>query len=520
MESKKVLELFGIEKIYANGVAANKEINIAFEKNEIHAIVGENGAGKTTLMKMIFGLEEPTKGKILLNGEEISFKSPLDAAQMGIGMVHQHFMLVPSFTVLENILLGREPANAGILKLQKERENIEALCREYQFELNLDDWVENLNVGNKQKVEILKVLYQKADIIILDEPTAVLTPQETEKLFQQLILLKGMGKTIIFISHKLNEVKQISDRITVLRKGRVISTHITAEVEAEQISELMIGRRVTYSYEDLRQKTSGEAVLSVEHMTYRNKDGKEALKDIDFKVKAGEIVGVVGVEGNGQTELVDALFGYKRITSGSILLNGTDISKMNIKSRRRLGLSYIPEDRMVQGSAADGNIRENVISSFYSAPEISGRVFMKNQSVQKVTDELIERFDILCNGAESKISSLSGGNIQKVVFARESYMSGKLMIAEQPTRGVDVGSASLIHKALLKLRNEGTAILMFSADLSEAQAVCDKILVLYSGEIAAELYEPGRITEKEIGLYMLGLKHQDKKASGGNEDER
>lgn len=516
MESKKVLELYGIEKIYANGVAANRDINISFEKNEIHAIVGENGAGKTTLMKMIFGLEEPTRGRILLNGREVSFHSPLEAAQMGIGMVHQHFMLVPSFTVLENILLGREPAKAGVLKLQSERENIEQLCREYKFDLNLDDKVENLNVGNKQKVEILKVLCQKADIIILDEPTAVLTPQETEKLFQQLVLLKGMGKTIIFISHKLNEVKQISDRITVLRKGRVISTHITAEVEAEQISELMIGRRVSYSYDELREKTSGEAVLSVEHMTYRNKDGKEVLKDIDFQVKAGEIVGIVGVEGNGQTELVDVLFGYRRQTSGAIFLNGSDISGMNIKNRRKQGLSYIPEDRMVQGSAADGSIRENIISSFYSTPETSGRVFMKNQAVKDITNELIRRFDILCNGTESKISSLSGGNIQKVVFARESWLGGKLMIAEQPTRGVDVGSASLIHKALIKLRNEGTAILMFSADLNEAQAVCDKILVLYSGEIAAELYEPGSITEKEIGLYMLGLKRQDKAAAGGN----
>ncbi|WP_050642027.1 MULTISPECIES: ABC transporter ATP-binding protein [Clostridia] len=505
-----ILELNGIEKIYSNGVAANKEINIAFEKSEIHAIVGENGAGKTTLMKIIFGLEEPTKGSILLAGKEVSLKSPLDAVHMGIGMVHQHFMLIPSFTVLENILLGREPNKLGVLQLQKERKNVEKLCREYQFDINLDDKVENLNVGNKQKVEILKVLYQKADIIILDEPTAVLTPQETEKLFQQLILLKEMGKTIIFISHKLNEVKQISDRITVLRKGKVISTHNTEDVDAEQISELMIGRRVTYSYEDIRKKTAGSKVLSVEHLTYKDQYGKTALNDISFVVSSGEIVGIVGVEGNGQTELVEVLFGMKKNSAGHICLDQTDISGMNIKNRRKQGMSYIPEDRMILGTAADGNIKENMISSFYTAPEISGRVFMKDGNIEKITNELVKKFEILCNGVNNKINSLSGGNIQKVVFARESYMGSKLMIAEQPTRGVDVGSASLIHQYLIHLRNEGKAILMFSADLSEAQAVCDRIFVLYSGEIAAELDEPERITEQEIGLYMLGLKKQER----------
>lgn len=422
-----VLELCGIEKIYGNGVVANQQINISFEQSEIHAIVGENGAGKTTLMKMIFGLEQPSKGKILMSGKEVSFHSPLDAVAMGIGMVHQHFMLIPSFTVLENILLGREPHKMGVLKLERERANVEALCKEYQFEINLDEKVENLNVGNKQKVEILKVLYQKADIIILDEPTAVLTPQETEKLFEQLLLLKKRGKTILFISHKLNEVKQLSDRITVLRKGRVISTHKTEEIEAEQISELMIGRRVVYSYEELRHETKKEPILKVEHLTYQNTDGKQTLKDVSFDVCSGEIVGVVGVEGNGQRELVDLLFGYTK--------------------------------------------------------------------------------------------PLSGGNIQKVVFAREAYTDGTFLIAEQPTRGVDVGSASLIHKHLLQLRNDGRAVLMISADLGEALAVCDKLLVLYSGEIVAELTDVQNITESEVGLYMLGLKKQERNEKGGSANE-
>jgi simple sugar transport system ATP-binding protein len=299
----------------------------------------------------------------------------------------------------------------------------------------------------------------------------------------------------------------------------VISTHKTEEIEAEQISELMIGRRVVYSYEELRHETKKEPILKVEHLTYQNTDGKQTLKDVSFDVCSGEIVGVVGVEGNGQRELVDLLFGYTKPLSGTVHLKDSSVLEKGIKARRDQGITYIPEDRMVQGSAADGNIRENMISSFYTIPELSGKIFMHNKRVDSLTSELVEKFDILCNGNESKIGSLSGGNIQKVVFAREAYTDGTFLIAEQPTRGVDVGSASLIHKHLLQLRNDGRAVLMISADLGEALAVCDKLLVLYSGEIVAELTDVQNITESEVGLYMLGLKKQERNEKGGSANE-
>ncbi len=510
MGGTALLELKNVAKVYKNGVVANKNINITFLSGEIHAIVGENGAGKSTLMKIIFGFEKPNKGEIIYKGEKAVFKSPMDAIARGIGMVHQHFMLVPSFTVLENILLGNEPTKLGFLNIGDSRKRVMELAEKYGFTINIDQRVSELSVGMKQKVEILKVLYKGADIIILDEPTAVLTPQETESLFEQLVKFKEMGHTIIFISHKLNEVKQISDRISVMRQGEMISTHNTKDVAVEEISELMIGRKVVFSYDDIRKDTTLKNVLAVKDIMYSKDGKKDLLKNVSFTARTGEILGIIGVEGNGQAELVDIIFGNKHAKSGSITINERDISNSSIKERRNLGIAYIPEDRMRQGIAANGSIKENLIGSFYDSDSINRKIFMDKPKINKIAGDLIGQFEVLCKDADTKIGSLSGGNIQKVVVAREYYVNPDVLIAEQPTRGVDIGSASSIHKKIIELRNANKAVILISADLSEALAVSDRLIVFYSGEIVAYFEHIKEVTEKELGFYMLGLKKQSK----------
>ncbi len=512
MNQEYILELKDIAKVYDNGVVANKKISVGFRKGEIHAIVGENGAGKSTLMKIIFGLEKPTSGQILFEGKEVSFASPLDSIAIGIGMVHQHFMLVPSFTVLQNIVLGDEPTRFSFIDSRKSKKKAEELAKQYNFQLSMDEKVEKLSVGMKQKVEILKLLYKGAKVLILDEPTAVLTPQETEQLFVELKKFKENGHTIIFISHKLNEVKEISDRISVIRKGELISTHNTNEVSLESISELMIGRRVEYEYSNIKKDVKDkQAILKMNNVTLES--GKiRLLDDINLVANSGEILGVVGVEGNGQSELVEVLFGYKKPKTGTIDVNGVSLLNKKIKDIREKGkVAYIPEDRMRQGIASTASIAENMISSFYDKKEFNHKLFMNHKAINELSETLIDRYSVVCQSKDTEIGSLSGGNIQKVVVARECYANPELLIAEQPTRGVDVGSASFIHERLIELRNNNKAILLLSADLGEALAVSDKIIVMYDGQIVGFFNDLSGVTESELGLYMLGIKKQDKK---------
>lgn len=511
MKQEYILELRDIAKVYDNGVVANKGISIGFHEGEIHAIVGENGAGKSTLMKIIFGLEKPTNGQLLYKGKEVSFGSPLDSIGIGIGMVHQHFMLVPSFTVLQNIVLGDEPTKFSFIDSRKSKKKAEELAKRYNFQLSMEEKVENLSVGMKQKVEILKLLYKGAKVLILDEPTAVLTPQETEQLFVELKKFKESGHTIIFISHKLNEVKEISDRISVIRKGQLISTHDTKDVRLEEISVLMIGRRVEYAYDHIKKEVSEhKTVLKVENVTLQN-DSIKTLDNINLIAKSGEILGVVGVEGNGQSELVEVLFGYKKPTSGNIEVNGISIRNKKVKEIRDIAkVAYIPEDRMRQGIASTASIKENIISSFYDAKELNHKFWMNYKALDELSETLIEEFNVVCQSKETEIGSLSGGNIQKVVVARECYADPEFLIAEQPTRGVDVGSASFIHEKLIELRNNDKAILLLSADLGEALAVSDKLIVLYEGQIVGFFQDLSELTETELGLYMLGIKKQKK----------
>jgi simple sugar transport system ATP-binding protein len=506
-KSPALLELRDVTKIYGNGVAANRNISIDFRKGEIHAIVGENGAGKTTLMNILFGMTQPSSGTIFYQGRPVTFSSPAKAIALGIGMVHQHFMLVPSFTVFENITLGHERTRFGFLSERESRRRVEELCGKYQFSLPLDTPVNRLGVGVKQKVEILKLLYKGAAVLILDEPTAVLTPQETEQLFTQLRYFKETGHTILFISHKLKEVKRISGRISVIRKGMYLGTRDTDSVSVEDISEMMIGRRVEYEYSGIkRQPDTVRPCLQVSGLCCRE-EGIEKLKGVSFTVNSSEILGVVGVEGNGQSELVEVLFGYKQASAGTVTVNNVSILGKSIKYiRSKAKTAYIPEDRMRQGAAAQGTVAENLIASYFERPSLNKPLWMDRKSIIETSGKLIRQFAIDCEGPASPVSSLSGGNIQKVAVARESHADPDLLIADQPTRGVDIGSAAAIHKILIGQRNSGKAVLLFSADLGEALAMSDRLMVMFSGEITALFDNPAELTESELGLYMLGIK--------------
>jgi len=504
-----VLRLEGITKIYSNGTVANHDISIDFRRGEIHSIVGENGAGKSTLMNIIFAIEKQTEGKIWYMGKEVNFQSSMEAIEAGIGMVHQHFMLIPSFTVAQNIVLGKEPKKGNFIDMAAANQITQDLAAKYHFdEIDVTSKVSELTVSAKQKVEILKTLYRNAEIIILDEPTAVLTPQETEQLFDQLKEFKKLGKTILFISHKLNEVKQVSDRITVIRRGVTQGTYNAADVSIEKLTELIIGRKLDTSYDSLRRQAENRSkVLEVENLRY-DEHGVEKVRGISFCVHGGEILGIAGVQGNGQEELIQIITGMMANQSGTIRLAGAEIQNDTIHQRRLKGLSYIPEDRMADGIAATASIEENVISTYYERSEYSDRVFLKAKPIQKVSKDLIDRFSIKTDSEKERVNALSGGNIQKVVVAREWETDPKLMIAEQPTRGIDIGSADYIHKELIDMRNNGAAILLVSADLNEVMSLSDSIIVIYEGRIVAYFDRVADLTEQQLGLYMLGTDHQ------------
>lgn len=504
---KEVLAMKGITKVYPNGIVANKDINFSIDEGEIHALVGENGAGKSTLMKILFGLEKAQEGNVYLREQEVTFANPQDAIGHGVGMVHQHFMLVPSLTVAENLVLGVEPKQGLKFDEKTAQEQTASLSKQYSLEVDPAARVSDITVGTKQKVEILKALFRGAKILILDEPTAVLTPQETKELFEQLKFLKEKGHTIIFISHKLNEVKELCDRLTVMRQGTTVGTYQVADVTEEDISRLMVGRDVILKV-DKKPVNPGKNILNVKEVTFVNEFGKNALKNVSFNLREGEILGVAGVEGNGQREIVDLITGLQKIQQGDIEIKGESIKDKNIRAIRDLGVSHVPEDRMVYGVAETESVKSNVMSYKYNAPEYTSKVMQKTKEIEDLAARLVVDYRIKCKNAEQPVKMLSGGNIQKVVVAREFFVEPDFIICDQPTRGIDVGAIEFIRKELVALREKGTAVLLNSADLNEVLELSDRLIVMHEGEIAGFFPDASQITEEELGLYMLGLKKQ------------
>jgi simple sugar transport system ATP-binding protein len=512
-----ILELKNITKIYPGGVVANRDVNFDLIDGEIHALVGENGAGKSTLMKIIFGMEQPNDGQIIYRGKQTEINDPNQAIEMGIGMVHQHFMLVPSFTVSENLQLGMEPTKGVFIDNKRLLEVTLELANRYGFYVEPDKPVENIPVAMKQKVEILKVLLRGAKVLILDEPTAVLTPQETKELFTQLKMLKEAGHSIIFISHKLKEVKEISDRVTVLRDGKTQGTLKTSEVSEKDISLLMVGRDIT-SFDMLRANHISDTTFSVRNVSLKL-ENNEILKNISFDVREGQILGIAGVEGNGQVELVKQLTREIPINIGEVKLLGQTIKDMSMHGMRKLGFSYIPEDRMEKGIASEGTIYENIVADRIVQDKFTKRGILNTKNIISKAKDLIKEYHVKTSSHNQKIAALSGGNIQKVVVAREASTNPKFLLAEQPTRGVDVGSIEFIHNQLIKLRDQGSAILLISADLEEVMKLSDQILVMYDGEIVA-YFDNKDVSEEELGLAMLGLsKHDESRPRGAIANE-
>ncbi|MEG2353840.1 MAG: ABC transporter ATP-binding protein [Clostridium sp.] len=503
----ELLEMRKITKVYPNGIVANAGIDFSVKEGEIHALMGENGAGKSTLMKILFGIEQPEEGEILLKGSKINLTSPSVAIKHGIGMVHQHFMLVPSLTVAENMILGVEPKKYGLIDLDKGIKITKELSEKYNLAVNPKAKVEDLPVGIKQKVEILKALLRGAKILILDEPTAVLTPQETQELFRELVNLKKQGYTMIFISHKLKEIKQICDRITIMRNGKHMGVFDVADVTEEDISKLMVGRDVVLKV-DKNKANPKDSIVKVQGLCFNDETGKQTLKDICLSVRSGEILGVAGVEGNGQKELVEVLTGMAKASKGELINCGADIKSLNIKQIRELGTSHIPEDRMTHGVAGSVSIEENIISDKYDSKELSGMFFMNMKKIRELSEKLVKEYKVKCNSIHQGVKMLSGGNIQKVVVAREFSSNPKFIIANQPTRGIDVGATEFIRKKLVELRDNGTAVMLVSADLNEVLELSDSLIVMYSGQITAYFEDASKITEEELGFYMLGLKKQ------------
>ena len=507
-DNEYVVQMKGITKVYPNGIAANQGVDFNVKRGEIHALMGENGAGKSTLMKMLFGLEQPTEGEIYVNGEKVSLTSPTVAISKGIGMVHQHFMLVPNLTVAENMVVGMEPKHKGMfMDYKKAVEITEEYAKKYNLHVDPNAKVRDIPVGMKQKVEILKALVRGAKILILDEPTAVLTTQETEELFKELIHLKEQGYTMIFISHKLHEIKQITDRLTIMRSGKSMGVYQTADISKEEISRLMVGRDVILTVEkDQAQPT--DVVLRVRDLEYTNEWNKKMLNKLSFDVRKGEILGIAGVEGNGQRELVDMLFNLNTPDSGTATVNGQSVIGQPQRKIRDLGVSLIPEDRMTFGMAGTATIEENLMSDRSADKKYNNGPLFNMKKMHEDSDQLIKDYKVLCKSRNQQVGMLSGGNIQKVVVAREFSADPILIIADQPTRGIDVGATEFIRKKLVELSRAGAAVLLVSADLNEVMELSDSLIIMYNGGIAAYFEDTTSLTDAVMGEYMLGLKQQ------------
>lgn len=507
MEKLEALRMENIVKVYSNGVVANKGVNFSVNYGEIHALSGENGAGKSTLMKIIFGEELPTSGDIFINGKKTAITSSQLAIKLGIGMVHQHFMLVSSLTVAENVILGTEIKKGLLINNREAIKKVKEIGEKFNLKIDPTKKIADLTVGQKQKVEILKALYRGAKILILDEPTAVLTPQETTELFEELKRLRDSGYTIIFISHKLNEVKELCDRITIIRHGMSMGVYNVSDVSEQDISNLMVGRDVILNIEKT-PASPGKPLIQVKDLMILCDTGKPCINHISFTLREGEILGVAGVEGNGQSELVEALCGLRKYNAGSIQICKTEIKKLSISHIRGLAVSHIPEDRMTTGVAPNLSIVENILSDKISDHKFSKHGFINKKKIKQYGLEMVKQYQILCKNPDVRIDSLSGGNIQKAVLARELSNQPKVIIADQPTRGVDVGATEFIHKRLIAMRDEGKAVLLISSDLNEVIGLADSIVVFHEGRIVAYFPDTSKITELELGGYMLGIHKQ------------
>ena len=500
------VEMRNITKVFGT-LVANDDISIGIKPGEIHAILGENGAGKSTLMSILFGLYQQEAGTMLIDGKTVEIRNPNDANRLGIGMVHQHFKLVEAFTVIENIILGYEDTKWSFLTYQKAREKINKLIDTYGLKVDLDAYVKDISVGMQQRIEILKMLYRNSDILIFDEPTAVLTPQEVRQLIKIMRGFTKEGKTIVLITHKLHEIKEVADRCTVLRRGKLIKTFDVQDHTMADMAKMMVGRAVSFDV-DKRDNMPGDVVLKVENLSVSSAH-KALVKNVSFEVREGEIVGIAGIDGNGQTELIQAITGLRPLTQGNIYLEGRNISKLSIRSKYELGVAHIPEDRQKHGVILDFDLAENLILQNYYTPLFQKRGFLRFQSIERHAENLIERFDIRSErGAKTTMRSMSGGNQQKAIVAREIEKKHKLMIAVQPTRGLDVGSIEYIHSQLLDERDHKKAVLMISLEIDEVLDISDRILVMYEGEVIANLMA-SETNVDELGLYMLGQKRGD-----------
>lgn len=509
--SEYAIEMLNITKRFP-GIIANDNITIQLKKGEIHALLGENGAGKSTLMSVLFGLYQPEEGEIRKDGKKVTIHDPNDANALGIGMVHQHFKLVECFTVLDNIILGVEPTKGGFLKKDEARKRVMELSDKYHLNVDPDAKVEDISVGMQQRTEILKMLYRDNDILIFDEPTAVLTPQEIEELMKIMKNLAAEGKSILFISHKLAEIMAVSDRCSVLRKGKYIGTVDTKSSNPIELSAMMVGREVKFSV-DKEEADPGEVIFAANNLTIAsNVHQKDAVRDVSFDIRAGEIVCIAGIDGNGQTELVQGITGLVPIKSGSINLCGKDITNSSIRERSASGMSHIPEDRHKHGLVLDYSLEYNMIlQKYFEDCFIMKPGFLKRKSIREYSDKLIEQYDVRSGQGSATIArSMSGGNQQKAIIAREIDKAPELLVAVQPTRGLDVGAIEYIHKQLVAQRDAGKAVLLVSLELDEVMNVSDRILVMYEGEIVGE-FKQGEIEVDELGLYMAGAKRQDMK---------
>ena len=509
MEQQYAIEMLHITKKFP-GIIANDDITLQLKKGEIHALLGENGAGKSTLMSVLFGLYQPEEGEIRKDGKKVEINDPNDANDLGIGMVHQHFKLVECFTVLDNIILGIEPNKHGFLMKSEAKKKVEELSEKYGLYVDTDAVIEDISVGMQQRTEILKMLYRDNEILIFDEPTAVLTPQEISELMQIMKNLAAEGKSILFISHKLNEIMEVADRCTVLRKGKYVGTVNVKDTTKAELSRMMVGRDVEFVVHKDEAKP-GDVILDIENMTVASKiHKKNAVNNVSLQVREGEIVCIAGIDGNGQTEFVYGLTGLEPVTEGKITLCGQDITNLSIRKRNG-NMSHIPEDRHKHGLVLDYTLEDNMILQRYFEPAfVSKAGFLIRKNIRAYAERLIEQYDIRCGqGPVTMARSMSGGNQQKAIVAREIDKDPQLLVAVQPTRGLDVGAIEYIHKQLVKQRDEGRAVLLVSLELDEVMTVSDRILVMFEGEIVGEL-DPKKTTVEELGLYMAGAKREER----------
>ncbi len=511
MQSEYVIEMLNIRKEFP-GIVANDDITLQLRRGEIHALLGENGAGKSTLMSVLFGLYQPEQGIIKKNGQEVTINDPNDATALNIGMVHQHFKLVDVFTVLDNIILGAEDTKLGFLQRKEARKKVQALSEKYGLNVDLDAKIEDISVGMQQRTEILKMLYRDNEILIFDEPTAVLTPQEIDELMEIMRGFVKEGKSILFITHKLNEIMAVADRVSVLRKGKYIGTVNVKDTSKQELSNMMVGRPVQLQVQKDAAKPA-DVVLDVQDMTVASKLHKHnAVKGVSFQARAGEILCIAGIDGNGQTELVYGLTGLERVTGGKITLCGKDITKAPVRRRNEAGISHIPEDRHKHGLVLDFTLEQNMVLQSFQDPRFQNMGFINGPAIRQYTEELIEQYDIRSGqGAVTVARSMSGGNQQKAIIARELDRDQPLIVAVQPTRGLDVGAIEHVHSELVAQRDAGKAVLLVSLELDEVMNLSDRILVMYEGEIVGEL-DPKTTTVQELGLYMSGAKRSEKGA--------